>query len=152
MFGFLQICSSSQGFLHIKHNKYVRIFVLLPPNIGQKTSNQILEDIITQRQEDLCLNPKFSESQFIQMYNEANNTWFTGAWEINTIESFQPQEENNLTSFSIYLNYKCFQKFTIIFGRKHTSNSIGIRAFFRVLVQIYIDYNLKTLSFSSKRW
>lgn len=74
MFGFLQICSSSQGFLHIKHNKYVRIFVLLPPNIGQKTSNQILEDIITQRQEDLCLNPKFSESQFIQMYNEANNT------------------------------------------------------------------------------
>lgn len=146
------ICPISGGFLHSKCNKFVRTFVPLPSNIGQKTSNQILEDKITQRQEDLCLNPKLSESQFTQIYNEANNTWFTGAWKINIIKSFQPQEENNIISFSLYLNHKCFQEFTIIFGREHISNSRCAKAIFRVLVQIYIYYNLRMLSFSSKRW
>lgn len=78
------ICPSSHGFLHIKFDTFDRIFVLLPSNIGQKTSNQIPEDIITQTQEDLCLNPKFTEALFIQIYNEVNNTWFIGAWEIHT--------------------------------------------------------------------
>lgn len=41
--------------------------------------------------EDLCLNPKLSESQFTQTYNEANNTWFTEKWEINTTKGSQTE-------------------------------------------------------------
>lgn len=45
--------------------------------------------------ENLCLNPKLSESQCTQSYNKANNTWFTEAQEINTIKSSQAEQENN---------------------------------------------------------
>lgn len=46
---------------------------------------------MTQSQEDLCLNPKLSDSQFTQTYSEANNTWFTEEWEINTIKGSQTE-------------------------------------------------------------